>query len=78
MAMLFEKRAILWVLILFVYLEATSAAQSCPTQCTCISNSLNRPDIETTVVDCSYQKFMAFPTELPFSTTELSMQVWAF
>jgi hypothetical protein len=56
------------------HIETVHAAQSCPPECTCISNSLNRPDIETTVVDCSYQKFSAFPSTLPNSTTELFMQ----
>ena len=51
------------------------AARSCPTGCTCISNSFNRPDIETTVVDCSFQGFKSFPASLPNSTTELFMQV---
>jgi hypothetical protein len=51
------------------------AAKSCPSGCTCISNSFNRLDIETTVVDCSYKGFSTFPSTLPNSTTELFMQV---
>ena len=57
-------------------LPGAAGAQSCPPGCTCISNSFGRPDIETTVVDCSYQGFSSFPLSLPNTTTELFMQVW--
>ena len=50
------------------------AAKSCPKGCTCVSNSFDRPDIETTVVDCSYQRFTSIPTTIPNSTTELFLQ----
>jgi len=49
-------------------------AKSCPPECSCISNSFDKPEIETTVVDCSYQWLTAFPTTLPNSTTELYIQ----
>jgi len=51
------------------------AAKSCPPGCNCVSNSFDRPDIETTVVDCSYKGFADFPVSLPNSTTELYIQV---
>jgi hypothetical protein len=62
--------------LIFACLLVVDAAKSCPPGCSCISNSFDRPDIETTVVDCSFKGFPNFPTSLPNSTTELYIQVW--
>lgn len=67
----------LFALLVFACLLSliADAAKSCPPGCNCVSNSFDRPDIETTVVDCSYKGFADFPVSLPNSTTELYIQV---
>jgi hypothetical protein len=57
--------------------QSCNCALSCPSGCSCISNTFDRPDIETTVVDCSFKNFNEFPSSLPNSTTELYLQVSA-